>query len=313
MLNRRYLRIKTMQSLYSYFQHEKPDIGFHERELFKSLDKIYELYDYILVLLTDIHHTAHLVIEENKNKRLPSKEDLEPNLRFIENVLLVSLSRSEELKKEVNNRKISWQNDFDLVRKLYSELRNTELYKNYMASETPSPKEDKQFLISVATEFLYEHDLLNHLFEDRNMHWADDTFGAFSMVLRTFENFSGKISLLPLYKDAEDDKNFISTLFRKTIVSDKEFDQMIDEKTKNWELDRIAAMDVLLMKMALAEFIYLSNIPVKVSLNEYIDISKEYSTPNSKTFINGVLDKIIADLKRTDKIQKTGRGLMEGK
>lgn len=313
MLNRRYLRIKTMQALYSYFQHEKPDIGLHERELFKSLDKIYELYVYILVLLTDIHHTAHLVIEENKNKRLPSKEDLEPNLRFIENVLLVSISRSEELKKEVNNRKISWQNDFDLVRKLYSELRNTELYKNYMASTSPSPKEDKQFLISVATEFLYEHELLNHLFEDRNMHWADDTFGAFSMVLRTFENFSGKISLLPLYKDAEDDKAFISTLFRKTIVHDKEFAQLIDEKTKNWELDRIAAMDVLLMKMALAEFLHLSNIPVKVSLNEYIDISKEYSTPNSKTFINGVLDKIIADLKRTDKIQKTGRGLMEGK
>lgn len=313
MLNRRYLRIKTMQALYSYFQHEKPDIGLHERELFKSLDKIYELYVYILVLLTDIHHTAHLVIEENKNKRLPSKEDLEPNLRFIENVLLVSISRSEELKKEVNNRKISWQNDFDLVRKLYSELRNTELYKNYMASSSPSPKEDKQFLISVATEFLYEHELLNHLFEDRNMHWADDTFGAFSMVLRTFENFSGKISLLPLYKDAEDDKAFISTLFRKTIVHDKEFAQLIDEKTKNWELDRIAAMDVLLMKMALAEFLHLSNIPVKVSLNEYIDISKEYSTPNSKTFINGVLDKIIADLKRTDKIQKTGRGLMEGK
>jgi len=302
-----------MQALYSYFQHEKPDIGLHERELFKSLDKIYELYVYILVLLTDIHHTAHLVIEENKNKRLPSKEDLEPNLRFIENVLLVSISRSEELKKEVNNRKISWQNDFDLVRKLYSELRNTELYKNYMASSSPSPKEDKQFLISVATEFLYEHELLNHLFEDRNMHWADDTFGAFSMVLRTFENFSGKISLLPLYKDAEDDKAFISTLFRKTIVHDKEFAQLIDEKTKNWELDRIAAMDVLLMKMALAEFLHLSNIPVKVSLNEYIDISKEYSTPNSKTFINGVLDKIIADLKRTDKIQKTGRGLMEGK
>ena len=313
MLNRRYLRIKTMQALYSYFQHEKPDIGLHERELFKSLDKIYELYVYILVLLTDIHHTAHLVIEENKNKRLPSKEDLEPNLRFIENVLLVSISRSEELKKEVNNRKISWQNDFDLVRKLYSELRNTELYKNYMASTSPSPKEDKQFLISVATEFLYEHELLNHLFEDRNMHWADDTFGAFSMVLRTFENFSGKISLLPLYKDAEDDKAFISTLFRKTVVHDKEFAQLIDEKTKNWELDRIAAMDVLLMKMALAEFLHLSNIPVKVSLNEYIDISKEYSTPNSKTFINGVLDKIIADLKRTDKIQKTGRGLMEGK
>jgi len=312
MLNRRYLRIKTMQTLYSYFQQEKPDIVFYEKELFKSLDKIYDLYVYVLVLFTDIHHTALLVTEENKNKRLPSKEDLEPNLRFIENVALVSLTRSEELKKEVANRKISWQSDFDLVRKLYTELRATDLYKNYMASTTPSAKEDKQFLISMATEFLYEHDLLNHIFEEKNIHWADDTFGAFSMVARTFENFTGKINLVPLYKDKEDDQQFISTLFRKTIAGDKESEKLIDEKTKNWELDRIASMDILLMKMAIAEFLHVSNVPVKVSLNEYIDISKEYSTPNSKTFINGVLDKIIAELKRDNKIQKTGRGLMEG-
>ncbi|MES2133901.1 MAG: transcription antitermination factor NusB [Bacteroidota bacterium] len=301
-----------MQTLYSYFQQDKADIGFYEKELFKSLDKIYDLYIYILVLFTDIHHTAHLVLEENKNKRLPSKEDLDPNLKFIENTLLVSLSNSDDLKREINNRKISWQNDFDLVRKLYSELRATDLYKEYMAAPGRSVKEDKQFLVSVATEFLYEHELLNHLFEEKNMHWADDTFGAFSMVSRTFEAYNNTLHLQPLYKDMEDDQKFISTLFRKTIAGNKEYETLIDLKTKNWELDRIASMDVLLMKMAIAEFINVSNVPVKVSLNEYIDISKEYSTPNSKTFINGVLDKIIADLKRDNKIQKTGRGLMEG-
>lgn len=313
MLNRRYLRIKTMQTLYSYFQQDKAEIGFYEKELFKSLDKIYDLYVYVLVLFTDMHHTAHLVIEENKNKRLPSKEDLDPNLKFIKNTLLVAASHSSELKKELTNRKISWQNDFDLVRKLYSELRATDLYKNYMATPEQTLKEDKQFLISVATEFLYEHELLNHVFEEKNMHWADDTFGAFSMVSRTFEAYNGgALYLQPLYKDAEDDKNFISTLFRKTIAGDKEYETLIDQKTKNWELDRIASMDVLLMKMAIAEFLNVSNVPVKVSLNEYIDISKEYSTPNSKTFINGVLDKIIAELKQDNRIQKTGRGLMEG-
>ena len=313
MLNRRYLRIKTMQTLYSYFQQDKPDIAFYEKELFKSLDKIYDLYVYVLVLFTDMHHTALLVTEENKNKQLPTKEDLDPNLRFIDNVVLTHLTHSSELKTEVLNRKISWQSDFDLVRKLYAELRTTDLYKNYMSSTNPSAKEDKQFLILVATEFLYEHDLLNHLFEEKNIHWADDTYGAFSMVSRTFENFTGSLKLVPLYKDAEDDTQFISTLFRKTIAGDKEYDKIIDDKTKNWELERIAAMDVLLMKMAIAEFLHVNNVPVKVSLNEYIDISKEYSTPNSKTFINGVLDKIIADLKHDNKIQKTGRGLMEGK
>lgn len=312
MLNRRYLRIKTMQTLYSYFQQENGDIAFYEKELFKSLDKIYDLYISVLQLLGDMHHTAHLVIEENKHKRLPTKEDLDPNLKFIQNSVLVALSESGDLKRELTNRKISWQNDFDLVRKLFLELRGTELYKNYMSSPSSSVKEDKQFLISVVTEFLYEHELLNHLFEDRNIHWADDTYGAFSMVAKTFETFNDEFKLLPLFKDAEDDKQFISTLFRKTIAGDKEYEKLIDEKTKNWELDRIAAMDILLMKMAIAEFLNVSNVPVKVSLNEYIDISKEYSTPNSRNFINGVLDKIIADLKRENKIQKTGRGLMEG-
>ena len=167
MLNRRYLRIKTMQTLYSYFQQDKPDIVTYEKELFKSLDKIYDLYVYVLVLITDIHHTALLVTEENKNKRLPSKEDLEPNLRFIENILLVSLSESSELKKEVANRKISWQNDFDLVRKLYAELRTTDFYKEYMSSSSSSAKEDKQFLMTLTTEFLYNHELLNHIFEEK--------------------------------------------------------------------------------------------------------------------------------------------------
>lgn len=312
MLNRRYLRIKTMQALYSYFQQDTPDIVSSEKELFKSLDKIYDLYLHILALLADMHHTAHLVIEENKNKRLPSKEDLEPNLKFIQNIVLKSMAESGELKKELNNRKISWQNDYDLVRKLFMELRNTELYRNYMSASGQSLKEDKQFLISVVTGFLYEHELLNHLFEEKNIHWADDTYGAFSMVSRTFENFSGEFKLVPLFKDAEDDKQFISLLFRKTIAGDKEHEKLIDDNTSNWELDRIATMDIPLMKMAIAEFIHVSNVPVKVSLNEYIDISKEYSTPNSKTFINGVLDKIITDLKRENKIQKTGRGLMEG-
>lgn len=312
MLNRRYLRIKTMQTLYSYFQQENGDIAFYEKELFKSLDKIYDLYISVLQLLGDMHHTAHLVIEENKHKRLPTKEDLDPNLKFIQNSVLVALSESGDLKRELTKRKISWQNDFDLVRKLFLELRGTELYKNYMSSSSSSVKEDKQFLISVVTEFLYEHELLNHLFEDRNIHWADDTYGAFSMVAKTFETFNDEFKLLPLFKDAEDDKQFISTLFRKTIAGDKEYEKLIDEKTKNWELDRIAAMDILLMKMAIAEFLNVSNVPVKVSLNEYIDISKEYSTPNSRNFINGVLDKIITDLKRENKIQKTGRGLMEG-
>lgn len=311
MLTRRHLRIKTMQALYAYFKHENGDIAFYEKELFKSLDKIYDLYITLLALYTDIHHVAHLVMEESKNKRLPSQEDLNPSLKFIQHPILVSMSQSTELKREIVNRKISWQNDFDLVRKLFMEIRQNELYKNYMSTPSGNSGEDKSFLISLTTEYLSEHELLNHLFEDKNIHWTDDIFVAFSMVIRTFENFNGQFHILSLFKDPEDDKKFTSTLFRQTIIHDEEFEKLIDEKTKNWEVDRIADMDVLLMKMAMAEFVGISNVPVKVSLNEYIDISKEYSTPNSRTFINGVLDKIIADFKQQNKIQKAGRGLLE--
>ena len=158
---------------------------------------------------------------------------------------------------------------------------------------------------------LDEHDLLNHVFEEQNIHWADDTFLAFNSAIRTFETFDGNFRLMPLLKDVEDDKLFVSTLFKKTIQYNAQHEELIQAHTKNWELDRIANMDMLLMKMAIAEILHLKNVPVKVSLNEYIDISKEYSTPNSKTFVNGVLDKIILQLKNEDKIEKTGRGLQE--
>jgi len=311
MLNRRFLRIKVMQMLYSYYQHENADMAAFEKELFKSLDKVYSLYLYVLALFTDIHHVSYMIVDENKNKRLPAAEDLNPNLKFVNNQLLVALSESQPLKKELEKQKISWQENFDIVRKLYTEIRNTEAYKNYMSVEGNNLKDDRAFLVNLIIDFLGEHDLLNHLFEDKNIHWADDSFLAFNSVIRTFETFEGKFNLMPLLKDAEDDKLFVTTLFRKTIQQNAAYEDLIKNHTKNWEMDRIANMDMLLMKMAIAEIMYLPNIPVKVSLNEYIDISKEYSTPNSKTFVNGVLDKVILELKAAGKISKTGRGLQE--
>lgn len=311
MLNRRFLRIKVMQMLYSFYQHENADMAAFEKELFKSLDKVYSLYLYVLALFTDLHHTAYLVLDENKNKRLPTKEDLDPNLKFVNNHLLKALTDSPTLKKELEKQKISWQADHDLVRKLYMEIRNSEEYKAYMVSGENTIKEDREFLVNMIINYLSDHELLIHLFEDQNIHWADDSFLAFNSVIRTFETFEGTFKLMPLLKDAEDDKAFVSTLFRKTIQLNAAHEELIKNHTKNWEMDRIANMDMLLMKMAIAEILNLPNIPVKVSLNEYIDISKEYSTPNSKTFVNGVLDKIILELKHDGKIHKTGRGLQE--
>lgn len=301
-----------MQALYSFFQHEKADKVQFEKELFKSLDKIHELYLSILALVVDLHHVAMMMVDENKNKRLPNASDLNPNLKFVNNSLLLSLESSKDLKAQIEKRKISWQNDVDVVRKIFIEIRNSDIYRDYQSSTVSSPAEDRNFIISIITEFLSENEVLASLFEERNIHWADDTFVAFNSVIRSFETFEGgEFKMQPLLKDEKDDLEFMSQLFKKTILYKTQFEELIDKHTKNWDLERIANMDMLLMQMALAEILYIPNVPVKASLNEYIDISKEYSTPNSKTFVNGVLDKIIAELKRDNKIEKTGRGLKE--
>lgn len=311
MLNRRFLRIKVMQALYAYFQHEKADVKLFERELFKSLDKIQELYLSILALLIDLHHVSMVMIDESKNKRLPNQSDLNPNLKFVSNKLLVSLVENKEVKAQIEKRKISWQNDFDVIRKMFNEIKNGELYTNYQASSQLSLEEDRSFVISLVTDYLSENEVLISLFEEKNIHWADDTFVAFNSIIRNFESFDGNFKMQALLKDEKDDLEFMSILFNKTIKFKKQFEGLIDKHTKNWEIERIANMDMLLMEMALAEIMYIPNVPVKASLNEYIDISKEYSTPNSKVFVNGVLDKIIAELKQEGKIEKTGRGLKE--
>jgi N utilization substance protein B len=311
MLNRRFLRIKVMQALYSFFQHEKANSAQFEKELFKSLDKIHDLYLSILALIVDLHHVAFQIIDESKNKFRPNAADLDPNLKFVNNSLLVSLSKNKELKSLLEKKKISWQNDYDVVRKVFAEIRNGSEYKEYLADKTSGIKEDRDFIISIITEYLSENEVLTSLFEEKNIHWADDTFVAFNSVIRNFEDFNGEFKMQALLKDEKDDLEFMSLLFTKTILYRQQFEELIDRHTKNWEIDRIANMDMLLMQMALAEILYIPNVPIKASLNEYIDISKEYSTPNSKTFVNGVLDKIIAELKRENKINKTGRGLKE--
>jgi transcription antitermination protein NusB len=311
MLNRRFLRIKVMQALYAFFQHEKADIAHFEKELFKSLDKIHELYLSILALIIDLHHVSMVMVDESKNKHLPNEADLNPNLKFVKNSLLVSLLNNKELKQQLEKRKISWQNDVDVVRRLFNEIKNGEVYNDYQTSGIVSAEDDRNFIIAIITEHLSENEVLISLFEEKNMHWADDTFVAFNSVIRNFESFEGEFIMQPLLKDEKDDLEFMSLLFKKSIIYKPQFDELIDKHTKNWDIERIANMDMLLMQMALAEIMYIPNVPIKASLNEYIDISKEYSTPNSKVFVNGVLDKIIAELKQQNKITKTGRGLKE--
>lgn len=315
MLNRRYLRIKIMQALYAFFQSDNQDLPKAERELFSGIDKMYDLYIYQLAFILELKHVAQTLIEDAKNKRLPSEEDLNPNLKFVENKLIARLEENIHLKREMNNRKISWNNEFELVKKVFNLIKASDQFAKYMNVSDDSYKTDRMFIVEVFTEFMADHELLNHFYEEKNLHWGDDIYVVNPAIVKFLESYkqdaAPDYALLPLYKDREEDMQFVKELFRETILKDEETKKLIAEKTKNWEVERIAMMDVLLMQMAMTEVLCFSSIPVKVTLNEFIEISKTYSTPKSKVFINGILDKLIVDFKAENKIVKTGRGLME--
>lgn len=315
MLNRRHLRIKVMQALYAFFQSENNDLRKGEKELLFSIEKIYDLYISILLIIPEIVDFAIRTQEEAKQKMLPTAEDLDPNTKFINNRFVKQLSKNSELYRKAENRKISWRNEPELIKKIFLLVKNSDEYFEYMKSSDSSYEEDKEFIIKIFKKYISEFELLYHYFEEKSIYWMDDFELVNSIIVKTIKTFTPGSNehtpLMPLYKDEEDDRNFAIELFRKTIIHNKEYETLIAEKTQNWEVERIAMMDVLLMKMAIAETLNFPSIPVKVTLNEFIEISKNYSTPKSKLFINGILDKLLADFKTGGKINKVGRGLME--
>lgn len=305
-----------MQGLYIYFQSHNHDVPKGENELMRSIDKIYDLYLLLLQFLVDLRGVAANSADDGRNKRLPSKEDLNPNLRFVQNPVLLQLEENAALAAGIRQRKINWSGQMEILRRTFVALRASEEYQEYMNSEDDSYDFHREFILYVFKKYIADSDALESFIEEQSLYWPNDLNMAVApMILKTLESMhegpGTEMSLLPLYKDPTEDKAFVVDLYRKTIINDKESEQMIGEKTRNWEVERIAMMDVLLMKMAITELIHFQSIPVKVSLNEYIEISKLYSTPKSKVFINGVLDKLVVDLKEKELVKKTGRGLIE--
>lgn len=304
-----------MQALYGFFQSDSQDLAKAERELFKGIDKIYDLYIYQLSFLLELRHVASVLMEDAKNKRLPTKEDLDPNLKFIENKFIAQLAENIHLQREMNNRRINWNNEFEFVKKVYNIIKTSDEFGKYMNVADNSYTTDRDFIADIFKEYIADYELINHIYEEKNLHWGDDIYIVNPMIVKTIESFKENSSpdyrLLPLYKDEKEDEEFIKDLFRQTILKADETEKLIGDKTQNWEVERIAMMDVLLMKMAITEILHFSNIPVKVTLNEFIEISKMYSTPKSKIFINGILDKLLVDFKSGNMLNKMGRGLME--
>jgi N utilization substance protein B len=316
MLNRRHLRIKVLQILYAFFQAGDKDPYHAEKELNRSIDKMYELYLYFLLSFEEIVTFAERRIEDRKGKIRPSEDDLSPNLKFVENAIFVHFKNNIELRKNSERLKINWGGAVknDLMRKLFLHISESELFQDYLAAEDTSFEAQKKFALSLFKTEIANFGLLHDFFENESIYWLDDIDLICSMVLKTIksikEDSDEKTAILKLYKDQDDEHEFITELIRKTISQDAENSKIIDELTQNWELDRIAKMDIILLKMALTELTNLASIPKKVTLNEYIEISKFYSTPKSQVFINGILDKAVLLLDKDGKLKKTGRGLI---
>lgn len=310
MLNRRHLRVKVLQSLYAFFQSGNTSLDAGEKELLFSIDKIYDLYLYQLTLIIDVGRQARKVIEDNKNKKIPSPEDINPSTRFIENKCLNGIEESIELEKKLKGRKISWAKSPEISRKIFTQFRESRHYQDYMNAEEKSWENDRDLVLKLLKSYICESELLHHFYEESSIYWLDDWELVNKMIIKNIKAMkNGDIDdfkPLTLYKDP-DDKRFARELFKKTILHDKEFAPMIAAKTQNWDIERIALMDIIIMKMALTEITRFPEIPVKVSLNEYIELSKMYSTPKSKVFVNGVLDKLVEELSIENKIPKISK------
>ena len=316
MLNRRHLRIKVLQILYAFFQTEGKDPLQAEKELFRSIDKMYELYMYFLLSFEEIVTFAERRLEERQKKIRPSEEDLRPNRKFVDNPIFEFFINNIELRKNSEKMKINWGGAVknDLMRKLFVHISETDAYIDFLSSDEDTFEEKKKYAVSLFKTEIANFSLLHDFFENESIYWLDDIDLICSMVLKTMKSVKEEVNeysaILPLYKDSDDEKGFIKKLIRKTISKDKENTELIDKLTDNWELDRIAKMDIILLKMALTELTELPSIPKKVTLNEYIEISKFYSTPKSQVFINGILDKAVVLLAKTGEMKKSGRGLI---
>lgn len=316
MLGRRQLREKVMQNIYAFnCQGSDANQRIVEKNMLQGIDQIYDLYIYLLNTLLIQKDIAQNKIEIAKTKNLPTQEDLNPNLKFVNNRILHFLSINNELQTyNANNSQLTWDIYDTYPNNIFKSLVESDLYKDYMANPNSSLTEDKEFITKFFIDFIADNDSLSDWFEGIQIYWADDLHIANTMVYNTIQSFTAKshenLRLFKVYKD-DDDEQFVSDLFRRVLQHQSETKKIIGELAENWELDRIAAIDLIILEMAITEFKYFPSIPTKVSINEYIELAKNYSTEKSRIFVNGILDKSLNKLKNENQINKFGRGLIE--
>lgn len=315
MLNRRQLRVKVLQALYAYQQADKKEVKYFEKALLKDIDSVNEMYFYVLSLMVRVAEYSLIDAEDRANKFIPSEEDLNAPTKLNDNLFIESIRNNTQYQAGVKQFKVSWDFEPLIDKTIFSIVKGSPEYLEYLQLQEHNLHTDKEIIKHIFRKIILKNPSIEQIFEEKFINWPVDKEVLKALMAKTFKNFSyeetSKNQLAELLQNEKEDLDFAVQLLRKSIAEQEDSLKLIDKKTKNWDSQRIALMDILLMQMAIAELLHFSSIPVKVTINEYIEISKDYSTPKSNTFINGILDKILDELKAEKKIQKFGRGLIQ--
>ncbi len=307
MINRVLIRIKAVQILYSCYESEVRDLRKAENDLMFSLQKSYDLYHYLLLLMVELTDAYNYRVNLRKSKLLPSEEDVNPNTRLLNNEFISQLRDNKQLQKYILDRPFSWSNHENYLRTLLDNILVSDIYKEYQSTKEYNYDIDREFWRKIFKQIITQSEDLYNLLEDESLFWNDDIDIVISFVLKTIKRFDPELSdeqeLLPMFKD-ETDREFAIKLIRESLLNSVEYRELINQYTQNWESERIAVMDMVIMQIAIAEIVNFESIPTSVTMNEYINIAKAYSTNKSASFINGILDAIVKELKRKNTIIK---------
>ncbi len=314
MLTRRHIRIKVVQTIYAFNQTDNRDLDKQEKFLHYSIDQMHDLYVLMLQVLVEMQKLEEAFVKKSQLKHLATDSEKNPSRNFIDNKLINLITFHQGLQETVHNRKLDyWSLDDEYITILLRELRQRDFYTNYLKLNNPNFVEDKEFALRIYKDVIAPNEKLYEYLEDKRLTWVDDfaiVNTSLVKVLNKLKEGNAESTLIPdLYKN-EDDREYATTLFRKVVLNEDKLSAMIEGKTPNWDQDRIADLDMIIIKMGIAEFLYFPSIPTRATINEYLEIAKEYSTPKSSIFINGILDKLVKELIASKELNKIGRGLL---
>ena len=307
MINRSLIRLKIVQLMYAYYQNNDKSIDTAEKELLFSLSKAYDLYNYMLLLMVSVSRHAYKQVEEKEKMNKIGHIDEMVSHRFADNQFTAQLEANKQLQEFVETKKKSWNNDIDYIKKLYADILQSEYYQEYMQMEEVTYADDREVWRKIYKNIIMKDERIDDILEEQSLYWNDDRDIVDTFVLKTIKKFSpengANQELVPEYRDMED-QEYAIRLFRRTIMNDEYYRSLIGRCVKNWEFNRLAYMDVIIMQIAIAELLSFPQIPISVTINEYVEIAKWYSTPKSAGYVNGIIDSVAKMLKKENKLTK---------